>query len=113
VDPESVETRRLSAAAFGSEKLVEIVLACEAERPGAIPLKDLAEHTAVPRSLLNPVLSRLVDVGALRQLPRVGGTRAPVHFEGADEFPWERLVSLCRQLTLRAKALTHPAGAEF
>ncbi len=88
------ETRRASSALFGAEKLAEVVLAFEAERPGAVPLKHLADRTSIPRNLLNPVLARLVDAGALRQLPRPT-SRGPVDYEVADEQQWTRLVHLC------------------
>jgi hypothetical protein len=98
------ETRRVSSAAFGAEKFVEIVLAFAAERPGAVPLKDLAERTGVPRNLLNPVLARLVEMGALRQLPRIGGSRGAVHYDVADDGVWAGVLELARLLDRSAVA---------
>jgi len=68
------ETRRRSAALFGNEKTVEVVLALDAA--GAATAQMTATQTGISYSLVRDALIRLAVGGAVRQVPRVGGSRS-------------------------------------
>ena len=103
-----LELRRRSAATFGAERFAEVVLGYQEELPGAVPLKALVERTGFERNLLNPILFRLCESGALRQLPRLGGSRGPVAYDIANQALWNALLTVAAQLR---SPLDDPAAA--
>lgn len=105
---EDFETRRKSAVIFGSERFIEVVLAFEKERPGPVPLKHLVDRTLLGRNYLNPILAKLTEAGALRQDPRLGGSRGPVTYDIVDTVLWDDLVKLASRLQVAGQtARTH------
>jgi ribosomal protein S25 len=89
-------TRPLSAAVFGNEKVVEVVLALENESRAATT-KQLSQRTGIDHSMVRAVLLRLADAGVLRPLPRAHA-RGALYYEVAAPAVWERLLALARAL---------------
>lgn len=83
------ETRRRSAALFGNEKTVEVVLALHEEAPATA--QTIAARTGIPHSLVRDALLRLTAGGAVRPLPRLGGTRSPQYYQPDDSDLWTAL----------------------
>jgi hypothetical protein len=97
------ETRRRSAALFGNEKTVEVILVLDAE--GAATAQMVAAETRISYSLVRDALVRLAAGGAVRQIPRAGGSRSPLYYEPVTGDLW-------KALTTAARALTETAGQE-
>lgn len=92
-----VEVRRVSAAVFGNEKVVEVVLAFDAtSEPRAATAQDLSHSTGISYSMVRDVLLRLTAGGVLVALPKVGGRRSPQYYQPAADEGWDNLVRLAR-----------------
>jgi ribosomal protein S25 len=85
------ETRRRSAALFGNEKTVEVVLALAEE--GTATTQMIAAKTGIPYSLARDALIRLSVGGAVRQIPRVGGSRSPLYYQPVEGDVWPALTA--------------------
>jgi len=90
-------TRRLSAAVFGNEKTVEVLLAVE-DAKGLARATDIVQSTGIAHGLVRPVLKRLLDAGALHAMPRRGGARGELYFEIGDPQLWGTMVATARHL---------------
>lgn len=80
-------TRRLSAAVFGNEKTVEVVMALAAAG-GLARATDIVQSTGIAHGMVRPVLKRLLEAGALTAMPRRGGSRGELYFEVSNEGLW-------------------------
>lgn len=90
-------TRRLSAAVFGNEKTVEVLLAIQ-EANGLARTADVVQSTGIAHGLVRPVLKRLLDAGALTAMPRRGGARGELFFEIGDERLWAAMLQTARYI---------------
>jgi len=90
------ETRRRSAALFGNEKTVEVVLALDAA--GAATAQMTATQTGISYSLVRDALIRLAAGGAIRQVPRVGGSRSPLYYQPVEGVLWDALTTAAQVL---------------
>jgi hypothetical protein len=90
------ETRHRSAALFGNEKTVEVVLALDDE--GAATAQELATRTGIPHSLVRDALVRLVAGSAVHQLPRVGGSRSPLYYQPTPGKLWVAIVAAAQAI---------------
>ena|SRR5260370_38973354 len=90
------ETRRRSAALFGNEKTVEVVLALHEEAPATAQM--IAARTGITHSLVRDALLRLTAGGAARPLPRLGGSRSPRYYQPVDGDLWEALTSAAQAI---------------
>jgi len=88
------ETRRRSAALFGTEKTVEVVLALHEEAPATAQM--IAVKTGITYSLVRDALLRLAAGRAIRLLPRLGGRRSPQYYQPVDGDLWIALTSAAR-----------------
>lgn len=88
------ETRRRSAALFGNEKIVEVVLALQAE--GTATAQVIVMRTGIAHSMVRDALGRLVEGGVVRPLPKTGGSRSPQYYEPAGSRIWEILLALAQ-----------------
>lgn len=86
-------TRERSAALFGNEKLVEVVVAL-AEQQGAATAQQLSRLTGVDHSLVRCVLLRAVNAGVVETLPRAGGSRSPQYYQPTDTELWRATLAL-------------------
>lgn len=91
------ETRRKSAAIFGNEKTVEVVLALSEE--GAATAQMIAMRTGIPHSLVRDALVRLVNGGAARQVPRVGGSRSPLYYQPVPGDLWAAVLAAAQAVS--------------
>jgi ribosomal protein S25 len=85
------ETRRRSAALFGNEKTVEVAVALDEE--GTATAQMLAAKTGISYSLARDALIRLSVGGAIRQIPRVGGSRSPLYYQPVEGDLWQALTA--------------------
>jgi ribosomal protein S25 len=90
------ETRRRSAAIFGNEKTVEVVLALSEE--GAATAQMIATSTGIPYSLVRDALVRLVNGGVIRQVPRMGGSRSPLYYQPTPGNLWAAVLAAAQAL---------------
>jgi hypothetical protein len=90
------ETRHRSAALFGNEKTVELVLALDDE--GAATAQKLATRTGIPHSLVRAALVRLVTGSAVHQVPRVGGSRSPLCYQPTPGKLWRAIVAAAQAI---------------
>lgn len=97
------ETRRRSAALFGNEKTVEVVLALDGEGTGTAQM--IAARTGIPYSLTRDALIRLRVGGAIRQIPRVGGSRSPLYYEPVEGDLWRALTAAAHAVTAISRPL--------
>jgi len=88
------ETRRRSAALFGNEKTIEVVIALDEE--GAATAQMIAAKTGIPYSLVRDALVRLAGGGAVQQVPRIGGSRSPLYYEPTEGRLWAALATAAR-----------------
>jgi len=95
------ETRRRSAALFGNEKTVEVVLALDQE--GAATAQMVAVRTGLAYSLARDALKRLSHGGAVREIPRVGGSRSSLYYEPIEGSLWKALTGASRAVAAQAK----------
>lgn len=107
------ETRRRSAALFGNEKAVEVILALDEE--GTATAQMVVAKTGISYSLVRDALIRLSAGGAVRQMPRVGGSRSPLYYEPVAGDLWNALTAAARVVdgAFRAdasKAIAHSAS---
>lgn len=91
------ETRRRSAALFGNEKTVEVVLALHQEAPATA--QAISTKTGIAYSLVRDALLRLTAGEAVQALPRLGGSRSPQYYQPADGDLWAALVSAAQAIT--------------
>ncbi len=97
------ETRRLSAALFGNEKVIEVVLAMESlGDPKTAPAQDLSRATAISHSMVRDVLVRLTTAGLVTAAPKIGGARSPQYYQPANQVGWEHLAQLAAQVQAMA-----------
>ena len=90
------ETRRRSAAIFGNEKTVEVVLALSDE--GAATAQMIAKSTGIAHSLVRDALVRLVNGGVVRQVPRLGGSRSPLYYQPTPGNLWAAILSAAQAI---------------
>jgi ribosomal protein S25 len=88
------ETRRRSAALFGNEKAVEVLLSLDEE--GTATAQMVAAKTGISYSLVRDAMIRLSLGGAIRQLPRVGGSRSPLYYQPVKGDLWDALIIAVR-----------------
>lgn len=93
----SETTRGLSAAVFGNEKFVEVLLALEGQQ-GAATAQQLSKVTGIDHSMVRSVLLRQVAGGLVDALPRSGGRRSPQYYQPADADRWDAAVRLAQNL---------------
>jgi hypothetical protein len=74
-----IETRRRSAALFGNEKTVEVILALHGE--GTATAQMIVVRTGIAHSMVRDAIGRLVEGGVVRALPKTGGTRSPQYYQ--------------------------------
>ena len=111
-----VATRRISAAVFGNEKTVEVVLALVAAQ-GLARATDIVQSTGVAHGMVRPVLKRLLDAGVLSAMPRRGGSRGELYFEVVDEGLWRCMVATAAYIASQGNEITvatglHDAGSD-
>lgn len=90
-------TRRTSAAVFGNEKVVEVVLAINA-LGGVTRTTDIVAETGIANGMVRPVLGRLVDAQVLSTLPRRGGTRGELYYEVARADLWRDITGVAQRI---------------
>jgi hypothetical protein len=95
VPSEHLEARRHSAALFGNEKLIEVVLALEDDDLFPATAQSVAARTGIAHNLAGAVLRKLAAANLLTPLPRTS-SRGPAYFVARDQQVWEQLVRLCR-----------------
>jgi len=95
--PDPLATRRLSAAIFGNEKTVEVILAVAAAG-GLARATDIVQATGIAHGMVRPVLKRLLDAGAVTAMPRRGGSRGELYFEVSDRTLWTTLAATAAYL---------------
>jgi ribosomal protein S25 len=103
------ETRRRSAALFGNEKTVEVVVALDEE--GSATAQMIAARTGITHSLVRDVLLRLTAGGAVRPLPRLGGSRSPQYYQPVNGDLWAALASTA-QAIIKASERSHSNRTE-
>lgn len=87
------ETRRVSAALFGNEKLVEVVLGL-VEEGGLATAQQVARRLTITHATARQTLVRLAAAGMLRLLPKSGSTRSEQYYEAVEGNRWHALVAL-------------------
>jgi hypothetical protein len=100
------ETRRRSAALFGNEKVVEVVLALNEE--DLATAQQLHASTGIAYSMVRDALGRLVQGGAVRALPKTGHSRSPQYYQSIEGPLWEALVAGAQ--ALRQEVMGEVAG---
>jgi ribosomal protein S25 len=90
------ETRRRSAALFGNEKTAEVVVTLDEE--GTATAQMIAAKTGISHSLTRDALIRLSIGGAIRQIPRVGGSRSPLYYQPVQGDLWHALTTAAHAL---------------
>ncbi len=98
------ETRRRSAALFGNEKTVEVVLALHEE--GSATAQTIAARTGVTYSLVRDALLRLTAGGAVLPLPRLGSSRSPQYYQPVAGDLWAALTAAA-QAIINASERSH------
>jgi hypothetical protein len=99
------EVRRRSAALFGNEKAVEVILAmARTEAPHSVTAQDVSKSTAIAHSLVRDVLVRLVASDVLIAVPKVGGSRAAQYYQPRADFAWSELVAIAELVESRSIA---------
>lgn len=99
------EIRRRSAALFGNEKVVEVVLAmARTEAPHSVTAQDVSRATEIAHSLVRDVLMRLATSGVLVAIPKVGGSRAAQYYQPRADFGWTQLVAMAELVESRSVA---------
>lgn len=96
MSPASAEIRRQSAALFGNEKVVEVVLALDAiQEPRSATAQQLSVATRIGHSMVRDVLQRLTQAGVLSAMAKVGGSRSAQYYQPVSGELWSQLVSIC------------------
>jgi hypothetical protein len=98
------ETRRRSAALFGNEKTVEVVLALSSE--GVATAQQLHTSTGIAYSMVRDALGRLVQGGAVRALPKAGHRRSAQYYQPVEGRVWDALVAAAQALQDEAREQT-------
>jgi ribosomal protein S25 len=88
---EQEETRRRSAALFGNEKTVEVVLALQGE--GTATAQMIVARTGIAHSMVRAAAERLVEGGVVRALPKTGGTRSAQYYQPVGGRVWDTLLA--------------------
>jgi hypothetical protein len=96
-------TRVRSAALFGNETFVEVVLALADER-GAATAQQLSRATGIDHSMVRSVLLRAVAAGIVQTLPRAGGSRSAQYYQPANTSLWNASLELARVVATTSKA---------
>lgn len=97
----TAETRRRSAYLFGNEKAVEVILALDAE--GTATAQMVAAKTGLAYSLARDALKRLSAGGAIREMPKLGGSRSSLYYEPVKDDLWRALTTAARTLATAAR----------
>jgi hypothetical protein len=106
---EPAETRRRSAALFGNEKTVEVVLALSSE--GVATAQQIHASTGIAYSMVRDALGRLVQGGVVRALPKAGHSRSAQYYQPVEGRVWDALVAAAQALQDEAREQTAaPAG---
>jgi hypothetical protein len=101
--PDISEIRRRSAALFGNEKVVEVVLAMErTDAPHSVTAQDVSKATEIAHSLVRDVLVRLATSEILVAVPKVGGSRAAQYYQPRADFGWTQLVAIAELVEARS-----------
>lgn len=99
------EIRRRSAALFGNEKVVEVILAmARTEAPHSVTAQDVSRATGIAHSLVRDVLLRLVASDVLTAVPKVGGSRAAQYYQPKVDFGWTELKAMAELVESRSVA---------
>lgn len=103
-------TRQRSAAIFGNEKVVEVVLALNdtGESPTATA-QDLSRATGIAHPMVRDVLRRLALGEVLIAAPKVGGSRSAQYYHPRPGAAWDAVVSLAEAIASET-ASTRAAG---
>lgn len=105
---DSHETRRVSAAVFGNEKTVEVILAVQA-CGGLARATDIVQITGIAHGMVRPVLKRMLDARLLTAMPRRGGSRGELFFEIGNTDLWDAVHATAQQVA----TLTHPTPQDL
>lgn len=98
----SAEARLRSAALFGNEKVVELVLDMEGHLPTTAQM--LSTRSGIAQNLVRAALLKLERAGVLCSLPRLG-SRSPLYFDVTPgPSGWSELVILCRRIVAEAES---------
>lgn len=97
------ETRRVSAAVFGNEKTVEVILAVQSSG-GLARATDIVQTTGIAHGMVRPVLKRLLDAGVLTAMPRRGGSRGELFFEIGNIDLWAAVLATAQQIVMLTQA---------
>jgi hypothetical protein len=65
--------------------------------------QQITARTGIAHSMVRDALARLVQGGAVRALPKAGGTRSPQYYEPADGDVWPALVAAAEALFQEAQ----------
>lgn len=103
------ETRRRSAALFGNEKAVEVVIALNEQ--GVATAQELHASTGIAYSMVRDALGRLVQGGVVRALPKVGHSRSPQYYQPIEGPLWSALVAGAQ--ALRQEVVREVAGERY
>ena len=95
----AAETRSASSALFNNDKLVEVVLELDRWTGASVTTREVARNLGISDDLVKKVLIRLLAVGLLKELPRVGGSRGPLPYEVQVGRQWSALVDLAKSLS--------------
>jgi hypothetical protein len=90
------ETRRRSAALFGNEKAVEVVLALSSE--GIATAQQLQASTGIAYSMVRDALGRLVQGAVVIALPKSGHSRSAQYYQPVEGRVWDALVAAAQAL---------------
>lgn len=110
MSPAIAQIRRQSAALFGNEKVVEVVLALDAvPEPRSATAQQLSVATGIGHSMVRDVLQRLTQAGTLAAMAKVGGSRSAQYYQPVSDELWSHLVAICAWVN---QDLAGPAGVD-
>ncbi len=81
---------------FGNEKTAEVVRALKYE--GTATAQLITTRTGVAHSMVSDALKRLVQGGAVRALPKAGGSRSAQYYQPVAGPVWDALVAAVEAL---------------
>jgi hypothetical protein len=108
---EYVETRRRSAALFGNEKTVEVVLALQDE--GTATAQIIVQRTGIAHSMVRDAIGRLVEGGIVRALPKTGGTRSPQYYEPIGGQVWDTFLAAVQAVSQEVHSVTAEGSGHY
>jgi hypothetical protein len=97
-------TRARSAAIFGNEKFVEVVVALS-EQQGAATAQQLSRVTGIDHSMVRSVLLRATTAEIVESLPRTGGSRSAQYYQPTDSELWRTTLALALEVQTRSVAV--------